>query len=109
MEVAKQVKDSMEVAKQVKDSMEVAKQVKDSGSRRPARGFILTHGNFIAASLMVASDQDWKGEIHNRFLCVIPMFHMFGLSILTYTHLQRGNAVIIMSRFDLQNFAAEIG
>ncbi|KAL4191115.1 hypothetical protein AMTRI_Chr07g28120 [Amborella trichopoda] len=112
MEVAKQVKDSMEgmglpavildYAKTSSINSQMAityySDLRKMGAATTPRGFILTHGNFIAASLMVASDQDWKGEIHNRFLCVIPMFHMFGLSILTYTHLQRGNAVIIMSR-----------
>ena len=38
-------------------------------------GVILTRKNFIIASLMVAMDQDMVGEMHNIFMCVLPMFH----------------------------------
>lgn len=33
---------------------------------------------FIVVSLMVTADQDLGGEMHNVFLCGLPMFHVFG-------------------------------
>ncbi|KAK6163405.1 hypothetical protein DH2020_000269 [Rehmannia glutinosa] len=73
-----------------------------SGTTGTSKGVILTHRNFISASLMVTADQDFAGEMHNSFLCVLPMFHVFGLAVIMYAQLQRGNAVVSMSKFDLE-------
>jgi len=73
-----------------------------SGTTGVSKGVVLTHRNFIAASLMASTDQDFEGEKHNVFLCVIPMFHVFGLSIVLYAQLQRGNSVVTMAKFDFE-------
>ncbi|KAJ8423314.1 hypothetical protein Cgig2_026130 [Carnegiea gigantea] len=73
-----------------------------SGTTGVSKGVVLTHRNFIAASLMASTDQDFEGEKHNVFLCLIPMFHVFGLSIVLYAQLQRGNAVVTMAKFDFE-------
>lgn len=72
-----------------------------SGTTGTSKGVILTHRNFIAASLMCTADQDFRGETNNIFLCFLPMFHIFGLSIITYGQLQRGNTVISLERFEI--------
>lgn len=73
-----------------------------SGTTGTSKGVILTHRNFIAASLMVTMDQELSGEAHNVFLCVLPMFHVFGLAVIVYSQLQIGNAVVSMGRFELE-------
>ncbi|KAF9596366.1 hypothetical protein IFM89_009714, partial [Coptis chinensis] len=73
-----------------------------SGTTGTSKGVILTHGNFIAAALIATSDQEVQGQMHNVFFCFLPMFHIFGLSIITFAQLQRGNAVISMGRFDIE-------
>lgn len=79
-----------------------------SGTTGTSKGVELTHGNFIAASLMVTMDQDLMGEYHSVFLCFLPMFHVFGLSIITYSQLQRGSALISMSKFELETVLKNI-
>ncbi|XP_051113600.1 probable CoA ligase CCL7 [Andrographis paniculata] len=74
-----------------------------SGTTGTSKGVVLSHRNFIAAALMVSADQDMAGEMHNVYLCVIPMFHIFGLAVILYAQLQRGNAVVSMSKFDLES------
>lgn len=49
-----------------------------------------------------------KGETHHIVLCVLPMFHVYGLSIISFSQLQIGNAVVSMSRFDLEDFLRAI-
>ncbi|KAM7502182.1 hypothetical protein LguiB_001086 [Lonicera macranthoides] len=71
-----------------------------SGTTGVSKGVVLSHGNFIAAALMVTSDQEFAGEMHNLFLCVLPMFHVFGLAVILYSQLQRGNGVVSMGKFD---------
>lgn len=73
-----------------------------SGTTGVSKGVILTHRNFISASLMMTSDQENQGEIDDVFLCVIPMFHVFGLSVILYAQLQKGNTVVSMEKFDFE-------
>lgn len=73
-----------------------------SGTTGTSKGVILTHRNFIAASLMCTADQDFREETDNIFLCFLPMFHIFGLSIITCAQLQRGNTVISVHKFELE-------
>ncbi|KAI3951294.1 hypothetical protein MKW92_042848 [Papaver armeniacum] len=63
---------------------------------------VLTHGNFIAASQIVTSDQDCNGETDSVFLCFLPMFHIFGIPVISYAQLRRGNTLVSMGIFDLQ-------
>ncbi|KAK9691172.1 hypothetical protein RND81_09G181000 [Saponaria officinalis] len=73
-----------------------------SGTTGVSKGVILSHRNFIAASVMATYDQESEGERHNVFLCVVPMFHVLGLSIILYSQLKMGNAVVSMSKFDFE-------
>ncbi|XP_062082194.1 probable CoA ligase CCL7 [Humulus lupulus] len=79
-----------------------------SGTTGMSKGVVLSHKNFIASSLMVTMEQDQAGEMHNVFLCFLPMFHVFGLAIITYAQLQRGNTVISMARFDLEKILKDV-
>ncbi|RZC51435.1 hypothetical protein C5167_019878 [Papaver somniferum] len=47
------------------------------------------------------TDQDCNGEMHNVFLCVVPMFHIV-ISNIAYSQLQRGNMLVSMGKFHLQ-------
>ncbi|CAH2071709.1 unnamed protein product [Thlaspi arvense] len=79
-----------------------------SGTTGMSKGVELTHGNFIAASLMGTMDQDLMGECHGVFLCFLPMFHVFGLAVITYSQLQRGNALVSMAKFELETLLKNI-
>ncbi|XP_073143999.1 probable CoA ligase CCL7 [Henckelia pumila] len=73
-----------------------------SGTTGTSKGVVLTHRNFICASLMITADQEVAGDMHNVYLCVLPMFHVFGLAVIMYSQLQRGSAIVSMSKFDLE-------
>ncbi|TVU46368.1 hypothetical protein EJB05_05897, partial [Eragrostis curvula] len=79
-----------------------------SGTTGESKGVVLTHRNFVAAATMVTSDQDERGEGPNVFLCFLPMFHIFGISTVTLGQLQRGNAVVVMPRFDMESMLAAV-
>nr|WAU48301.1 4-coumarate: coenzyme A ligase [Colchicum autumnale] len=73
-----------------------------SGTTGESKGVVLTHRNFISAALMAVADQERNGEPVNTFLCFLPMFHIFGLSVIAYAQLCRGNAVVVMGRFEME-------
>uniref|UniRef100_A0A2P2PLG1 Uncharacterized protein MANES_04G015100 n=1 Tax=Rhizophora mucronata TaxID=61149 RepID=A0A2P2PLG1_RHIMU len=81
---------------------DVAALLYSSGTTGTSKGVVLTHGNFIAASAMVTMDQERAGEMHLVFLCFLPMFHVFGLAVVTYSQLQKGNTVVSMAKFDFE-------
>ena len=49
-----------------------------------------------------------SGEKQNVFLCVLPMFHVVGLAVILYSQLQIGNAVVSMTRFELEDPTDEV-
>ncbi|RZB83938.1 4-coumarate--CoA ligase-like 7 isoform B [Glycine soja] len=73
-----------------------------SGTTGLSKGVVLTHGNFVAASLMIGFDDDLAGVLHSVFLCVLPMFHVFGLMVISYGQLQRGSAVVSLKKFEFE-------
>lgn len=79
-----------------------------SGTTGKSKGVILTHKNFIAMSMMVTADQDRYGEPKNVYLCFLPMFHVFGLSAITYSQLRRGNTVVSMGKFEFEKFLGAV-
>ncbi|PWA66654.1 AMP-binding, conserved site-containing protein [Artemisia annua] len=71
-----------------------------SGTTGVSKGVVLSHWNFVSVSQQVTSDQRVMGEKYNVFLCFLPMFHVFGLSVVLYAQLQEGNCVVSMNRFE---------
>jgi 4-coumarate--CoA ligase len=79
-----------------------------SGTSGQSKGVVLTHGNFIAAATAATSDQDELGEGRNVFLCFLPMFHIYCMSVVTLAQLQHGNTVVVMARFDVDAALAAV-
>ncbi|KAK8683627.1 hypothetical protein V6N13_039681 [Hibiscus sabdariffa] len=79
-----------------------------SGTTGVSKGVILTHANFIAASLMVTMDQELAGDMHRVHLCVMPMFHAFGLAVIVCAQLQKGNALVSMAKFEFEMFLRNV-
>ncbi|CAL1385928.1 unnamed protein product [Linum trigynum] len=73
-----------------------------SGTGGKSKGVLLSHGNFIATAAMVTADQEAYSEAKEVLLCFLPMYHIFGFSAATYSQLRRGNAVVSMERFELE-------
>ncbi|KAI8573575.1 hypothetical protein RHMOL_Rhmol01G0288200 [Rhododendron molle] len=80
-------------------SSDTAALLYSSGTTGASKGVMLSHGNFVAAALMVTTDQKLAGEMHNVYLCVLPLFHVLGLASIMFAQLQRGNAIVSMGKF----------
>ncbi|GAU47224.1 hypothetical protein TSUD_107600 [Trifolium subterraneum] len=73
-----------------------------SGTTGVSKGVILTHGNFIASASMISMDDELNGDINDVYLVVLPMFHVFGLAVITFSQLVRGNCVVSLKRFEFE-------
>ncbi|KAL8146380.1 putative CoA ligase CCL7 [Apium graveolens] len=81
---------------------DIAALLYSSGTTGMSKGVILSHRNFIASSLMLNSDEEMLGEVDSVYICVVPMFHVFGLALITFGQLQRGSTVVAMPKFDFE-------
>ncbi|KAL3818306.1 hypothetical protein ACJIZ3_004211 [Penstemon smallii] len=82
-----------------------------SGTTGRPKGVMLTHGNFIAmVELFVrfeASLYDYPST-KNVYLAVVPMFHVYGLSLFVMGLLSLGNTIVTMRRFDADDMVRAI-
>ncbi|KAK6942762.1 AMP-dependent synthetase/ligase [Dillenia turbinata] len=106
--ITDEMKNITEFPKTETKQSDVAALFYSSGTTGVSKGVVLTHRNFIAAGIMAVSDQDFYGEKKNVFMCFLPMFHIFGLCVVTTSQLQRGNTVIAMSRFEMERVLSAI-
>jgi long-chain acyl-CoA synthetase len=70
-----------------------------SGTAGPPRAAMLTHGNLLANIDQVQSAP--RGQLANDIvLGVLPMFHIYGLSMVLGMSLAVGSRVVLVERFD---------
>jgi 4-coumarate--CoA ligase len=75
-----------------------------SGTTGASKGVLVTHGNFIATvELFVrfeASQYEYS-RLNNVYLAVLPMFHIYGLSLFVVGLLSLGSRIVVMKKFDV--------
>lgn len=73
-----------------------------SGTTALPKGVMLTHRN-IATNLAQLEPTLSMGPGH-RILAVLPFFHIYGLTALMNAPLRKGATVVVLPRFDLEQF-----
>jgi long-chain acyl-CoA synthetase len=76
------------------------------------KGAMLTHGNLTSA---VSIYDVWgrtarakRGNVVERVICVLPLFHIFALTVVLLSSLRRGNLISIHQRFDVEAVMRDI-
>jgi malonyl-CoA/methylmalonyl-CoA synthetase len=69
-----------------------------SGTTGASKGAVLTHGNFAANALAVA--ESWKITSADRYLAVLPLFHVHGLGNGIQSWLAVGCHMKLVARFE---------
>lgn len=69
-----------------------------SGTAGAPKAAVLTHGNLLA-NIAQAQDAEHVGS-SDVTLCVLPLFHIFGLNVALGTTLAGGGCVVLVQRFD---------
>jgi len=66
------------------------------------KGVMLTHRNLVANMCQMDGLDYFHHE--DRLLCVLPLFHIYGLVVVLNMGLHLGSTTVIMPRFDLEQF-----
>jgi malonyl-CoA/methylmalonyl-CoA synthetase len=75
-----------------------------SGTTGASKGAILTHGNFAANGLALV--QTWEITAADRYLAVLPLFHVHGLGNGLHVWLLSGCHMKLLERFEHEKAAS---
>ncbi len=74
------------------------------GTTGTAKGVMLTHRNILANVLQLGA---WFTTLHygqERFLSILPFFHVFGMTVCLNLPLYSGSTMILVPRFEIDQF-----
>jgi 4-coumarate--CoA ligase len=75
-----------------------------SGTTGTSKGVMLTHRNLAANIAQLLEPARITAD--EKFIAVLPFFHIYGMQVLMNVGLRAGATVITMPRFDLEQFLA---
>jgi acyl-CoA synthetase (AMP-forming)/AMP-acid ligase II len=73
-----------------------------SGTTGAAKGVMLTHYNMVA-NLCQLEEHDRVSE-QDTLIAVLPFFHIYGMNVIMNTGLFKGATIVVMPRFELEQF-----
>ncbi|KAH7281007.1 hypothetical protein KP509_36G025100 [Ceratopteris richardii] len=79
-----------------------------SGTTGKSKGVILTHRNFIAQILILMQVEGHIPWTSRVYMCLIPMFHVYGMAFFACGLLAKGSTVVLQSKFDLSETLSAI-
>jgi long-chain acyl-CoA synthetase len=76
------------------------------------KGAMLTHGNFTAAvsiyDIWGKAARAERGDAIERVICVLPLFHIFALTVVMLSSIRGGHLISLHQRFDVERVMHDI-
>ncbi|KAJ4955813.1 hypothetical protein NE237_012596 [Protea cynaroides] len=90
---------------------ETAALMYSSGTTGKSKAVVCSHGNLIAMSCLLS--HVWEAQAHGEackdvYMCVVPLFHMFGLSIFVCGVLAVRSTVVIVQKYSIEEMLVAV-
>src|SRR5260370_18449130 len=76
------------------------------------KGAMLPHGNLTAAvsiyDVWCTAARAERGDPIERVICVLPLFHIYALTVVLLSSIRRGNLISLHQRFDVESVMRDI-
>lgn len=72
-----------------------------SGTTGLHKGVMLTHYNLVANLCQIAGTDHLRGD--DTLICVLPLFHIYGMQVIMNTGLRAGATIVLLPRFELSD------
>lgn len=72
------------------------------GTTGTPKGVMLTHRNFLANTMQIGAWCYKAEDGKERFLAALPLFHVFGLTVLMNMSVMRAGSLILLPRFETE-------
>ena len=89
-------------AVEIKPREDLAALPYSSGTTGLPKGVMLTHRNLVANLCQMNGLDFFTGE--DTLICVLPLFHIYGLMVVLNLGLHKGATIVTMPRFELEQF-----
>ena len=73
-----------------------------SGTTGFPKGVMLTHRNLVAMLRLMEANEAFSRD--DTMICVVPMYHLYGLHIVANLGLSEGATIVTVPRYDLDQF-----
>jgi acyl-CoA synthetase (AMP-forming)/AMP-acid ligase II len=77
-----------------------------SGTTGFPKGVMLTHRNLVSMLRQMEASEPFSKD--DRLVCVVPMYHLYGLHIVVNLGLSQGATIVTLPRYDLNQFLATL-
>lgn len=90
------------VMEEADDGQSLAMLQYTGGTTGTPKGVMLTHANLIANTLQTSAWCVGLAQGKERYLAALPMFHVFGLTVLMNQSVYRAGSLVLVPRFNLK-------